>query len=88
MGEVTHAYIGRCRGCEAVLAMCVDDPSDAKLAAEFLAENAEAGLAMSRVTLEEAIAAWSATWKDNVGCKCAKPPAPASGSGEEVWRGE
>jgi hypothetical protein len=50
--DVTHAYIGRCRTCDAVLAIRVDKGD--KDTAQWLKETALSGLAIERKTIEAA----------------------------------
>ena len=48
----THSYIGRCRKCKAVVAVCVDMPSDLKATAGMVADIIRSGCLVTCVPFD------------------------------------
>jgi hypothetical protein len=66
----THTYIGKCRKCDQVIAMCVDEVRDPFFVARNLFDMAAQNLAVEQVLIKEA--RMTLTY----GCRCQKAENP------------
>ena len=67
--EATPAYIGRCRGCHAVIGATVDDGTHREAVADFLYELASNDYVIERTTVGEARSIFGS-------CTCAEKVTP------------